>query len=275
MLARRLLIPALLLGASTLAAHDLFLKLADYRVAPNAPVRITALNGTFTTSENSLARARVAELTLVGPDAREQLDTTHLTAVGTRTIIRARTGPAGTYLLGLSIRPSEITLAGAQFNQYLEEEGLSRVLEDRRTAGELTRGATERYAKHVKVLFQAGTATTENFSTVLGFPAEIVPVRNPYELSPGDTLRARLLVDGKPARDLEALAGGRSTGGRAFPVQRLRADTAGMVSVVLRSPGTWYVKFIAMTRVHEPKLDYVSHWATVTFAIHRPKKATP
>jgi hypothetical protein len=36
---------------------------------------------------------------------------------------------------------------------------------------------------------------------------------------------------------------------------------------VLRSAGTWYVKFISMTRSSEKGVDYVSQWATLTFAV--------
>ena len=267
---QRFLIPGLLLGlGSTLAAHDLFLKLTDYLVRPNAPVRITALNGTFTSSENTIARSRVAELSLVSPSGRARIDTAQLSAAGTRTVIRARTGAAGTYLLGLSLRPSQITLGGTQFNDYLKEEGLGRIVEDRRRAGELQKGATERYAKHVKVIFQAGAARSDGYASVLGYPVEIVPLRNPYELGAGDTLRLRLLVNGSPAAGIEALAGGRTAAGGLIGTTTLRSDSAGVVAVVLRTPGTWYVKFISMTRVTEPQVDYVSQWATLTFAVLR------
>ena len=266
----RLLVPSLLLGATAaLAAHDLFLKLTDYFVRPESAVTVTALNGTFTTSENAIARARVADLSLAGPAGRQRVDTARLGAAGSRTVIRARTGPAGTYVLGLSLRPSEITLKGTQFNDYLKEEGLLPTLAARRAAGELDRTATERYAKHVKVLFQAGTAQSESYHTVFGYPVEIVPLRNPYELKAGDTLALRLLKDGAPAAGIAALAGGRTAAGAAIRDAALQADQDGVVRVVLRARGTWYVKFISMTRVSEPKLDYISQWATLTFAVRR------
>jgi uncharacterized GH25 family protein len=266
----RYLLAALLLGlCSTLAAHDLFLKLTDYMVSPNAAVRITALNGTFTSSSNAVARSRVADLSLVGPAGRERVDTARLSGAGTRTLITARTGASGTYLLGLSIHPSEITLEGPQFNAYLREEGLDHILEARRRAGELDRKATERYAKHVKVIFQAGDSRSDRYGTVLGYPVEIVPLQNPYTLRAGDTLKLRLLVNGAPAAGIEALAGGRALAGGPLRTQHLRADADGVVPVLLSSAGTWYVKFISMTRVSEPKLDYVSQWATITFAILR------
>lgn len=266
----RYLLAALLFGlCSTLAAHDLFLKLSDYLVRANAAVRITALNGTFTSSSNAVARSRVADLSLVGPAGRERLDTARLSAAGTRTLITARTGPSGTYVLGLSIRPSEITLQGQQFNAYLREEGLDHILEARQRAGELDRKATERYAKHVKIIFQAGNSRSDQYGAVFGYPVEIVPLQNPYALRAGDTLRVRLLVNGAPAAGSEALAGGRSLAGGPLRTQHLRADADGIVPVRLSSAGTWYVKFISMTRVSEPKLDYVSQWATITFAILR------
>ena len=158
---------ALLLGglAGTLAAHDLFLKLADYLVCPNAEVRVIALNGTFTTSENSIARARVGDLSVVSPAGRQHLDTTALSAAGSRTVVRFRTRAEGTYVAGLSLRPSEISLTGAQFNGYLAEEGLAGVVAARRAAGELEKPAKERYAKHVKVIFQAGTPRSNDWSS--------------------------------------------------------------------------------------------------------------
>ena len=268
---RSLLLPVLLVGiTSALAAHDLFLKLADFQVRPNSNVIVTAFNGTFTTSENAIARARVADLSIVGPAGREHLDTTRLTAAANRTRITLRTGTPGTYLVGLSIKPSQITMKGAEFNGYLEEEGLRHVLESRKQAGEAETGATERYAKHVKSIFRAGAAGADAWSTVLGYPAEIVPTRDPNGLAPGDTLRVRILVNGAAApASQEVLTGGRRTGGGPIAEQQLRVDGSGTVPIVIRAAGTWYVKFIHMSRVTEPGVDYVSQWATLTFAVSR------
>ena len=267
---RHLLPPILLAGVTTaLAAHDLFLKLSSYVVRPESRVRITALNGTFTKSENSIARARVADLALVGPGGRRALDTTAIAADGPRTAIQAEVGPAGTYVAGLSLRPSSISLKGEEFNAYLKEEGLESVIEARRAAGELAAPATERYAKHVKVVFQAGAALSDGWNAVLGYPAEIIPLANPYALHPGDTLRLELRVAGTPAAGVTAIAGGRNQSGGRLAEQHLHANGRGVVPVVLRSAGTWYVKFISMTRSSEKGVDYVSQWATLTFAVRR------
>lgn len=256
---------------SVLAAHDLFLTLREYFVPPQTELRITALNGTFSTSENSIDRARIADLSLVTPAGRRGLDTTAVTAEGSRTAITVRTENEGTYLAGMSTKPSEIPLAAKEFNAYLAEEGLGTVLAQRRRAGELGKPAREQYAKHVKVIFQVGAARSEGWGITLGYPVEIIPLRNPYELAAGDTLRLRLLVNGavSPAGQ-EVLAGGRTPSGARRTVRHLTTNAAGEVALSRVAAGTWYVKFIHMSKAQEPGLDYVSQWATLTFAVGGP-----
>lgn len=274
---RRPLLILLALGLPvTLWAHDLFLKLADFRVAPHQVVQLTALNGTFTTSENSITRSRIADLSLVSPTGRERLDTSAVTKAGVRTAVRIETGTSGTYVAGMSIRPSEISLDAKAFNAYLAEEGLGNVVAARRQSGELTKPARERYAKHVKAVFQAGPELTDGWKTVLGYPAEIVPLANPYQLARGDTLRLRLLVNGNPAgSEIEAIAGGRTPAGARIPVQHLRPGNDGAIAVALTQPGTWYVKFISMTRVSQQDVNYLSQWATLTFALSPSRSTQP
>ena len=52
-------------------------------------------------------------------------------------------GDAGTYVAGVSIRPRELEMAPAAFNAYLEEDGITEVLEARRRDHELDRPARE------------------------------------------------------------------------------------------------------------------------------------
>ena len=265
----RYLVPlALLAVPAVAAAHDLFLKLADYFVAPNRPARITVLNGTFTTSENAIVRSRVADLTVAGPGGRVTLDSSALVVTGTRSRITAPVAAPGTYVAGLSTRPNEIDLTGAEFKTYLEEEGLDAVVAARREGGMLERPVRERYAKHVKAMFRAGSAGGSAWSTPLGYPVELVPLADPYTLHRGDTLRVRLLVSGRPAPEgTVLLAGGRTTPGGRIPVQKVPSAADGTAAVVLTSAGTWYAKFISMTAVTTPGANYVSEWATLTFGL--------
>ena len=169
---------------SLLYAHHLFLKLDSYFLAPDTSVRITVLNGTFTSSEAALVADRI----------------------------------------------------------------------------------TERYSKHVKAVFQVGASRSSAFATSLGYPAEIVPLQNPYSLSVGSELSVRCLVDGRPVANQAVIAGGVHQGA-TIEERMVRTDQYGVARITLDSPGKWYVKFVNMVEVAHDGLDYESKWATLTFEI--------
>jgi hypothetical protein len=250
--------------ASAALAHDLFIKLDSYFVPPNARVQIPILNGTFFVSENGVAAERVQDASLVRAGDRVRLDTTVWSLRNDSTFLSVATGDPGTYVVGVSIRPNHIQLTGAEFNEYLEHDGIPDVLEARRRDGELDRGVVEQYHKHVKAVFQVGERRTGEFGTVLGYPAEIVPLQNPYALRAGGELAVRCLVDGEPVAHQLVIAGGEGPGG-SIAERAARTDSSGVARFVLDAPGKWYVKFIYMVRASEAGLDYESKWATLTF----------
>lgn len=46
----------------------------------------------------------------------------------------------------------------------------------------------ERYSKHGRAVFQVGDARTEDYRRPLGYPVEIIPRQNPYDLRVGQTI---------------------------------------------------------------------------------------
>ena len=261
---------ALLLLATTslLLAHDLFLKLENYFVPPRTAVRIAVLNGSFTASEGPVAPDRLRDLSVVGSagGGRVALPRDAWRSSGDTTWLTLTTGAPGTYVVGASLLPREIALAAKDFNAYLEEDGIPDVLAARTRDGELTKDARERYQKHVKAIFQVGDLRTRAFETVLGYPAEIVPLTNPYFTIVGDTLAVRCLLDGRPVAQQLVIAGGHQ-GATPIPEVRARSDTQGVARFVIRTPGKWYIKFIRMTPVQGDSVNYESKWATLTFQV--------
>lgn len=268
---------ALVMVASSvtlLFAHDLFLKPRAFFVAPNTTIRLAAMNGTFTTSEGTVTADRLVDLAIVGPTARMRADTAAWTTPGKASQWEAKVGATGTYVLGASLRPRLITMKAPAFEAYLRDDGLPDILAARKASGETARPSTERYSKHVKALVQVGENRSANYSTVLGYPAELVPIENPYDL-PKSTrvLHVRALVDGRAVPDQVVLAGGRTNSGARIAPQSVRTDSEGVATVALSTPGVWYVKFIRMVRVPasaRDSVDYESKWATLTFAIPEP-----
>jgi uncharacterized GH25 family protein len=267
-------------------AHDLFLRPTDFVVKPNSQVQLRVLNGTFVASEAPVARARLRDLTIAGPDGVSHADTltwTLATSDGSATIGKESAWQVpvhgtGTYVMGASVLPKTIRLTGTQFNSYLREDGLPDVLAARRADGTLEQPAHERYSKHVKAMVRveervtrkAAVAGDTAYARVLGYPAELVPLQDPYRLRPGAVLRVRALVDGAPVPSQVVLAGGRTAAGMVIPERAVRTDAEGMAQIPLPVKGAWYVKFIRMRPVPSAERDsvnYESKWATLTFAV--------
>ncbi|HXV86724.1 MAG TPA: DUF4198 domain-containing protein [Gemmatimonadales bacterium] len=257
----------LVTAAAVAAAHDMFLKPSRFFVTENSEVVVRLLNGTFTRSENSIARSRLRDVSLVTPTRRVPIDTAEWSTTGDTSTFHIHTRGAGTYVLGVSTRPSFIELSAEDFNLYLREDGIPDVLETRRRDGELGKPARERYHKHVKALVQVGEARSDHFSTVLGYPAELVPLENPYALRSGATLRVRTLVDGQPAANAYVIYGGTTATDAAIEAKSVRSDVHGLATITLSTAGTWYVKFIHMARMLGDTVDYESKWASLTFQV--------
>ncbi|MGH7680313.1 MAG: DUF4198 domain-containing protein [Gemmatimonadaceae bacterium] len=256
-----------LVDVGVAAAHDLFLKPQQYFLPERASVLIRVLNGTFVRSENSIARDRVLDVSVVSPDGRSRLDTASWSVAGDTSWFRVQTGATGTYLLGASTRPSIIAMTAAEFNEYLRGDGVPDVLAARRHERSPDKQVRERYHKHVKAVIQVGETRTDHFAAPLGYAAEIIPLENPYTLRRGDVLRVRTLVNGAPVVNQFLLFGGRTSSGGRIPQRSTRSDSNGVARVPLQLNGTWYLKFIHMTRLERDTVDYESRWASLVFQV--------
>jgi hypothetical protein len=262
------LVILLVATASAAFSHDLFLTLNSFFLRPNSTARVSVMNGTFTSSDGAVARARLRDLSVVADGRRQELDRELWDSASAKlAVVRIPVAEQGTYVLGASLLPREITLEAKDFNSYLQEEGVFPILARRREQEELDKPARERYAKHVKALLQVGSRRTDDHATVLGYPAELVPMENPYSLRRGRTLRVRALVEGNPVVGQVVIAGGRTAGGARIGPRRAITDSTGVAEIRLSPAGRWYVKFIHMEPVTGDSLDYESKWATLTFQV--------
>ena len=256
-----------LASVTVAAAHDMFVKPTRYFVPENAEVRVRLLNGTFTKSENSIARNRLADASVLSPRGRAKLDTADWSVRGDTSTFHIHSRDAGTYVIGVSTKPNAIDLSADDFNLYLKDDGIPDALEARRKSGELKKPARERYHKHVKAMLQVGEARSDLYKTAFGYPAELIPIENPYSLKAGATLRVQTLVDGKPAANQFVQFGGLTADDKGIEQKDVRSDAQGVASIPLRVAGTWYVKFINMTKLKGDSADYESKWATLTFQV--------
>lgn len=269
-------------------AHTLFLKMDTFFIDPESPAEIHLVNGTFDRSENTISRDRMTDVSFIDPEGnRYHLGKSLWRDDGQETVLDFETSVPGTYVFGVSTNLSMIDLTAAEFNEYLEHDGVRDTLEARKREGRLGEDSTERYSKHVKAIIQSGGRLSPNFSSELGYPVEIVPLQNPCAMSEGDIFRARVLKNGKPLAGQLVYAayegftppddhsqphGHDHSGmvedhdGHGEPVET-RSDQDGIIEFMLSGTGRWYVRFINMVEIDEPGIDYESSWATLTFEV--------
>lgn len=284
----------LILGAVALlllCSHDMFLKLDSYFLEPNSEATIQLFNGTFEESENTIDRDRMLDVSLVQNGNRIAVDSSQWMEKDLITFLNFKTGDEGTYVAGVSTAVRNIEMEAERFNNYLEHDGVVDMLKYRKENNEAGQNAVEKYAKHVKTIFQVGDKTSDDWKTVLGYPIEFVPLENPYDLHKGHHFKARLLLKGKPLKNQLVRVGNKNDetsleeehshgngekhshsmddkkGHTHDALMELRTDNDGVVKFDISSSGVWFLKTIYMEKSTEAGLTHESNWATLTFEI--------
>lgn len=256
-----------LLFAGAVSAHDLFLKLDSYFLPPHSRATVRLLNGTFQQSDGTVARERFSDVRLFAPGLSGSIgESVVWRDEGKTTIMQIQTGGSGTHVVGASTKPREIDLKAAEFNDYLQHDGIPDTLAERKKRGELDKDVRERYSKHVRAVFQVGDQLSDDYKRALNYPVEIIPQQNPYSLRVGQTIVVLCTLDGRPIANQYVMAGWESRDGKLHPLA-VRADASGLARIKILGPGKWYVKFIHMTPLSESNLNYESKWASLTFEI--------
>lgn len=261
------------LTAGSVAAHDMFLVVPEHSLATGASVSVSLYNGTFTKSENAVARDRMLDVSVVdgsgevGHPAAEQWHDE-----GPVAVLDFETGDPGTYVLGVSTAPNMIELTAEEFDDYLEHDGVLDVLEARQQEGSAGLPVRERYSKHVKTILQVGDAKTGSYAKRLGYPIEIVPLTNPSGLAAGDAFEFLVLLGDQPVNgQLVYLSHegfhGHDEDGDHREEFSVRTDGDGKVKIEIPRAGRWYVRLIHMAPVEDEDVDYESKWATLTFEV--------
>jgi uncharacterized GH25 family protein len=264
---------AVILVAVVAFGHDMFLVLPDHNFPEGSPISVALYNGTFDKSENTIDRDRMLDVTVI--DGAGQA--THPSAElwreeGAVTYLDFKSGPPGTYVVGVSTAQRMIELTAEEFNEYLKHDGVLDVLEARERDGIVDQPAAERYSKHVKTILQVGDATTDTFDHRFGYPIEIVPLANPASLAAGKTFEFLVLAAGEPAANQLVYASyegfhSHDDTGAHREAATLRTDSQGVAKVKLTRSGRWYIRLIRMLPSDDEGVDYESNWATLTFEV--------
>jgi uncharacterized GH25 family protein len=171
----------------------------------------------------------------------------------------------GTHWVGLERDRKTIRLEAAKFNEYLKEEGLDSILDQRRLAKEDDRPGRERYSRYIKCLIQCGNGD-RCWEKTLGHRLEIVPLADPNSIKVGSTLKVRVQFEGKPLADVAVFALHRKD--EKTSTDRQRTNAEGIATFRLTDAGPWLVRLVHMRRCPDrEEADWESFWGAMSFAV--------
>jgi len=176
-----------------------------------------------------------------------------------------RVGAPGTLVLGYQSNPRPVELTAEKFNQYLREEGLEAIAEQRAARNQSSAPSKELFSRCAKSLVQAAGDVVGDGDRRLGLPLELVAEKNPYALAGSEELPVSLLYEGKPLRGALVVAINKMD---PAATQSARTDANGRVKFRLASRGAWLIKAVHMTpAAAETRVDWTSYWASLTFEL--------
>lgn len=171
----------------------------------------------------------------------------------------------GTHQLVLESNAAFIELDAVKFREYLVSDGLEDILQLREKKGMADQPAREFYTRYSKLLVQVGDVPDPSVTSPAGLKIELVPLRNPYGLAPGEQLTCRLLYERK-ALPHTMVKVWNVKDNRAF-LQNLYTENDGTVTFPIGNSGRWMVSAVKMVPSAGEGADYESMWASLVFGV--------
>jgi uncharacterized GH25 family protein len=264
-----------LFAVQPVSAHDFWVVPGKFVLSPGEKIRVFLNSGDeFPESESLVGEFRIRSFSLTSVTGAKHL--TRFLTDGKSLTAEITAPEKGTAVLAAAVKPRLVRLKADEFNEYLEEDGLTRVLEERREMQEIDDAVVERYAKWAKAILKISdgedvaadgedVAADDTWKNPIGLKLEIVPEVNPHDIAPGDTLSVRVFFENEPISDL-TIVGGRAGGPRHE--LRVVTDPEGRAEVLVPDSGRWYLRTIHMIRVEDdPQIQWESFWTTLTFEV--------
>lgn len=255
-----LALPLWIVLSTPLSAHDFWIELSSFRPAVGSTVGVRLMVGQgFQGEPVPRNPALILKFVLVSDGGEAPI-------AG-----RAADDPAGTVavsapglqVLGYRSSDSFVALEAAKFEDYLRDEGLERIVEERARRGESAKPSRELFSRCAKALLLAGPGKPVGEDRELGFTLELRAEKNPYGLRAGGELPVRLLFEGKPLEGALVVA---IPYGRAQEKLSQRTDKSGRVRLRLPREGAWLIKAVHMVPAPaDSGADWQSLWASLTF----------
>ncbi|MBL7002818.1 MAG: DUF4198 domain-containing protein [Gammaproteobacteria bacterium] len=171
----------------------------------------------------------------------------------------------GIYAIGYLSNKDTVQLDAEKFTKYLKNQGLEKIIKQRKTLGEADQTANEIYSRNVKALVKVGDKNIVNFYQYdFKHPLNITPLQDPYQLKQGENLKVKITFRQQPAVDLLVKAEIKDNTTYQYQV---RTNTQGIATIPLSHKGIWLIKAVEMERLTNKDEKWESYWGSLTFEL--------
>lgn len=256
---------ALSFGGNALA-HDFWLQPRSWQATPGVPMPISFEVGHGDARERWAAgedKVRALNDIALGgtidlrPLFRAGGEQPHLT----RTFRRE-----GLHIISMVSGDSVSILPATRFQEYLRLEGLTPAIVARQRSGRENSTGREYYSRRSKALIQVGRPNANDDRLAMrpiGLTLEVVPLRNPYSLGPGQPLPILILYEGRPLPG--ALVKLTRLEADALPLRSVRSDARGKVNFTIPKAGSWLINVVWTKPITSPQVQFSTVFSSLTF----------
>ena len=245
-------------------SHEFWLQPKKYRYKVGEQMNVDFMVGeSFTGEFWDLKRHKVEKLEMYNLNGKKDLVSEVKPNDGNN--LGYKFSQAGTHLLAMQSNAAYIELDAGKFNDYLKEDGLDYILEERKKANELDKPSKENYTRFTKLLVQSGDKLDDTYKRKVGLLLEIIPDKNPYSLASGDYLQCQVLYEGKPSA--HALVKVWSHIGNKVFLQNIYTEKDGTIKFPISNKGPWMVSSVRMMHSQRDPAIYHSLWSSLVFGI--------
>ena len=255
--------------ATPAVAHDFWLQVRPFVMAAPTRVLMTVQVGHGQARDRwGVDASHVVRFHTVGPDGDiDRKSSLTLGAVGFDAIVPL-SRPGG-YVLAMETTPTPSQLPFLRFNDYVNAEGITPIIETRHRLNEDRADGREIYSRRAKTILQAGpvdAAAIARITHPIGMTLEIVPERHPQTLGADRKLPVRVLFNGRPLRG--ALVKLTDLDADAEPVAKLRTGADGRCVMNIPKPGKWQLNVIwSVPLQRDAHADFATTFASLAFAL--------
>jgi uncharacterized GH25 family protein len=255
---------AVILVAGIVQAHEFWLQPKKYRYQLGDEVKVDFMVGeSFTGELWDLSKHKVEKIELHRSSGLKDLANDVKSTKGNNLSVKCDL--EGTYVLTMQSNAAYIETQGNEFNDYLKEDGLDYILNERKKLNQLEKPSTEFYTRYAKLMIQVGERKDETFKKKIGLRYEIVPDQNPYNLKAGDYLSCKIFFEGKPVP--HTLVKVWSKIKNTTFLQNIYTEKDGTVRFPISTNGEWMVSSVKMIKSEKEGAEYQSLWASLVFGI--------